>query len=51
VNYEPEGAAGTRQPVTGQDEKLVRFTDVYTLPGNAGVNLGMQVDQGKALGQ
>lgn len=51
VNYEPEGAAGTRQPVSGPDEKLVRFTDVYTLPGNPGLNLGMQVDQGKALGQ
>jgi hypothetical protein len=49
--YAPEGVAGTRQPVEGQDEKIVRFTDVYTLPGSGGVNLGVRVDQGKALGQ
>jgi len=47
TQFEPEGAAGTRQPVSGQDEKLVRFTDTITLPGNPGLNHGQQVDQGK----
>lgn len=47
VEFEPEAAAGTRQPVVGQDEKLTRFTDVMTLPGNPGLNHGMSVDQGR----
>ena len=47
TEFRPEGAAGTRQPVSGQDEKLIRFTDKITLPGNPGLNHGQQVDQGK----
>lgn len=49
VGFEPEAVAGTRQPTTGTDEKLIRFTDVYTLPGNPGLDKGQVVDQGKGL--
>jgi hypothetical protein len=46
-----EAIAGTRAPATGNaDEKLKRFTDVATLPGNPGLNHGQAVDQGKGLG-
>ena len=46
---EVEAIAGTRAPVSGADEKLKRFTDVMTLPGNPGLNHGQAVDQGKGL--
>lgn len=46
-----DAVAQTRGPVSGQDEKLVRFDSVVTLPGNPGLNNGQRVDQGKALGQ
>ena len=49
TQFQPEGAAGTRQPVSGQDEKTRRFVDEYVLPGNPGLSLGQSVDQGKAL--
>jgi hypothetical protein len=44
-----EAISGTRAPVSGADEKLKRFTDVATLPGNPGLNHGQAVDQGKGL--
>ncbi len=47
INFEPEASAGTRKAVSGSDEKLVRMTDTFTLPGNPGLNHGQQVDQGK----
>ena len=46
-----EAIAGTRGPVSGADEKLKRFTDVWTMPGNPGLNHGQVVDQGKKLGE
>jgi hypothetical protein len=46
-----EALAGTRGPVSGADDKLKRFTDVFTLPGNPGLNHGQVVDQGKKLGE
>jgi hypothetical protein len=49
--FRPDGEAGTRAPVTGQDEKTLRFVDKYVLPGNPGLNNGQAVDQGKGLGQ
>jgi hypothetical protein len=45
-----EAIGGTRAPVSGADDKLKKFTDVITLPGNPGLNHGQAVDQGKALG-
>jgi hypothetical protein len=47
TEFVPEGVAGTRQPVSGTDAKLLRFTDAMTLPGNPGLNYGMTVDQGR----
>ena len=46
-----EAIAGTRGPVSGADDKLKRFTDVFTLPGSPGLNHGQVVDQGKKLGE
>jgi hypothetical protein len=46
-----EALAGTRGPVSGADDKLKRFTDVFTLPGSPGLNHGQVVDQGKKLGE
>jgi hypothetical protein len=46
-----EAISGTRGPVSGADDKLKRFTDVFTLPGNPGLNHGQVVDQGKKLGE
>ena len=47
-----EAISGTRGAVSGSgDDKLKRFTDVATLPGNPGVNHGQVVDQGKKLGE
>lgn len=47
VPYEPEAVAGTRKATSGSDEKLTKFTDTMTLPGNPGLNHGQAVDQGK----
>jgi hypothetical protein len=47
--FTPEGVAGMRQGVRGQDEKTMRFTEAWTLPGNPGLNHGQVVDQGKRL--
>jgi len=47
-----EAISGTRGAVSGSgDDKLKRFTDVATMPGNPGVNHGQVVDQGKKLGE
>jgi len=43
-----EAIAGTRKAVSGIDEKLLRFVDAWTLPGNPGLNHGQEVDEGKA---
>jgi hypothetical protein len=45
--FYPEAVGETRQPVAGQDENTMRFVDVWTLPGNPGLNNGQAVDQGK----
>jgi hypothetical protein len=50
TDFQPEAASGTRAPVSGQDEKTMRFVDVWTLPGNPGLNHGQAVDQGKGNG-
>jgi len=49
TDYRPEAVGGTRGPVA-PDEKLIRFVDVATLPGNPGLNHGQPVDQGKGPG-
>lgn len=46
-----EAISGTRGATSGADDKLKRFTDVATLPGNPGLNHGQVVDQGKKLGE
>lgn len=50
TTYVPEAAQGTRAPVRGQDERTLRFIDVWTLPGNPGLNHGQRVDLGQPLG-
>jgi hypothetical protein len=42
-----EAIEGTRQPTSGADEKVLKFIDAWTLPGNPGLNHGQAVDQGK----
>jgi hypothetical protein len=42
-----EAIEGTRKGTSGIDEKVLRFVDVWTLPGNPGLNHGQAVDQGK----
>lgn len=49
TDYRPEAVGGTRGPVA-PDEKLIRFVDAATLPGNPGLNHGQPVDQGKGPG-
>jgi len=51
TQFQPEAVSGTRAPAIGDDEKLKRFTEVVTLPGNPGLNHGQQVDQGKGYGK
>lgn len=47
TGFTPEAVGETRPPVSGQDEKTMRFVDVWTLPGNPGLSHGQAVDQGK----
>jgi len=49
TSFRPAAVGQTRTPVSGDDPKLFRFTDIWTLPGNPGLNLGQAVDQGKGL--
>lgn len=48
TGFTPEAVGETRPAVSGQDEKTMRFVDIWTLPGNPGLNHGQAVDQGKA---
>lgn len=43
-----EAIEGTRKGTSGIDEKVLRFVDVWTLPGNPGLSHGQAVDQGKS---